>query len=167
MTPLGIRNPLYAALILCACAALAGPLHAQTAPAATTITIRMYDARTGHQIKPDNFVVRFDHQDDVHNESLKIDDEGTGQIAVPAGVSFLAVEGTFNASMELYMNCDAGKEKDDHRRHWYAIPTILGTGVTAPNECFNGKYERPRVDVKPGEFLFYVRSRNWRDPSSY
>ncbi len=127
----------------------------------------MYDARSGRQLKPDNFLVRLNHQDDLHNETLRIDDEGTGQITVPAGTSFLSVEGTFDNSMEIYINCDTGKEKNDRRRHWYSIQEILNTGVIAPNECFNGRYERPRIAVKPGEFLFYARQRNWRDPSSF
>jgi hypothetical protein len=139
----------------------------QTAPAGNTITIRMYDARSGRQLKPDNLLVRLNHQDDIHNETLHIDDDGTGQVTIPAGSEFLAVEGTFDNSMEIYINCDTGKEKDDRRMHWYSISNILSTGVIAPNECFNGKYERPRVAVKPGEFLFYVRQRNWRDPSTY
>jgi hypothetical protein len=167
MTPLRSRG----SLVLLACAAaLALPLRAQTAPAPAapaTITIRMYDARSGRQLTPDNFLVRFNHQDEIHNESLHIDDSGDGQLTVPAGSSFFSVEGTFNRSMDVYFNCDAGKESDDRRRHWYSISDILTAGVIAPNECFNGKYERPRLAVKPGEFIFYVRQRNWRDPGSY
>ncbi|MGB6744865.1 MAG: hypothetical protein WBE38_14560 [Terracidiphilus sp.] len=173
MTPL--RTPGFRSLVLLACAAaFALPLRAQTAPApaapptSTTITIRMYDARSGRQLTPSNFLVRFNHQDEIHNESLRIDDDsGDGQLTVPAGSSFFSVEGTFNRSMDVYFNCDAAKESDDRRRHWYSISDILTTGVIAPNECFNGKYERPRLAVKPGEFIFYVRERNWRDAGSY
>jgi hypothetical protein len=163
MPPFRTRG-LLAALALCLCLLS----HAQTGPVAgNTITIRMYDARSGRQLKPDNFLVRLNHQDDLHNETLHIDDDGTGQVTIPAGTEFLSVQGTFDNSMEIYINCDTGKEKDDRRTHWYSIQDILSTGVIAPNECFNGKYERPRVAAKPGEFLFYVRERNWRDPSSY
>ena len=182
MTPPRFHGPLLCAL-LAGAAALTLPLRAQTPPAVpatqtpaaaapattapATISIRMYDARTGHQIPPSNFLVRLNHTEDVHNESLHIDDDGTGQITVPAGTSFLYVEGTYDNSMEIYFNCDAGMEKDDHRRHWYSVADILSTGVIAPNECFKGKYERPRLPVKPGEFLFYVRQHNWRDVTSY
>ncbi|HEY3838200.1 MAG TPA: hypothetical protein VGL72_16585 [Bryobacteraceae bacterium] len=158
---------LVAALVLCACATLSGPLRAQTEPAARTVTIRMYDARTGRQLTPSNFLVRFNHQDDLHNESLHIDDDGTGQVAVPADAAFLSVQGTFDNSMDIYFNCDSGMEKDAAKLHWYAISEILATGIIAPNECFKGKYERPRIAVKPGEFIFYVRAHNWRDPSTY
>jgi hypothetical protein len=162
MLPFRLRGPL-AALALCVCLLL----HGQTAPATSTITIRMYDARSGRQLKPDNLLVRLNHQDELHNDTLQIDDDGTGQVTIPAGAEFLAVEGTFDNSMEIYINCDTGKEKEDRRMHWYSIQDILHTGIIAPNECYNGKYERPRVAVKPGEFLFYVRQRNWHDPSSY
>ena len=179
MTPPRSRAPLFLTLLACV-AALGLPLGAQTPPATpapaaaapattapATISIRMYDARTGHQVTPSNFLVRLDHQEDIHNESLHIDDDGAGQVTVPAGASFLSVEGTFDNSTEIYINCDTGMEKDDHRRHWYSIADILSTGVIAPNECFKGKYERPRLPVKPGEFIFYVRQRNWRDVGSY
>lgn len=176
MTPLRSPRPICFTLLAFALA-LVPSLRAQTAPPAeptaapatppATITIRMYDARSGHQIVPDNFLIRYDHQDDIHNEHLHVDDDGTGQIVIPAGAAFLAVAGTFDRSTEIYINCDTGKEHNDRRLHWYSIATILSTGIIAPNECFNGKYERPRLDVKPGEYIFYVRSFNWRDPESY
>lgn len=166
MSPSGTLATLPALLAVCAC--LAGPLlPAQATSASATITIRMYEARSGRQIKPDNFLVRLNHQDDLRNETLQIDDEGTGQVTVPANSSFLSVQGTFDHSMEIYLNCDTGKEKNDRRIHWYSIQDILSTGVIAPNECFNGRYERPRIAVKPGEFIFYVQPHKWSDPGSY
>src|SRR5581483_11630 len=166
MPPSGTRTILLA--VLAVYAGLAAPsLHAQATSAGATITIRMYEARSGRQIKPDNFLVRLKHQDDLHNETLQIDDEGTGQVTIPANASFLSVQGTFDHSMEIYLNCDSGKEKNDRRIHWYSIQDILSTGVIAPNECFNGRYERPRIAVKPGEFIFYVQPHKWRDPGSY
>jgi hypothetical protein len=166
MTRLKISG-IAAAFVLCACAALTGPLRAQTEQAGKTITIRMYDARSGRQLTPSNFLVRLNHRDDLHNDTLHIDDDGTGQISVSADASFLSVQGTFDNSMEIYFNCDAGMEKDAAKLHWYSISDILTTGVIAPNECFKGKYERPRIAVKPGEFIFYVRAHNWRDPGNY
>lgn len=166
MPPSGTRTILSVFVAVCAC--LAAPsLHAQAAPTNITITIRMFEARSGRQLRPDNFLVRLNHQDDLHNETLRIDDEGTGQVTVPADATFLSVEGTFDHSMEIYLNCDTGKEKNDRRVHWYSIQDIRSTGVIAPNECFNGRYERPRIAVKPGEFLFYVQEHKWRDPGSY
>ena len=156
------------ALLALACAVLVPfPAGAQAPPPAQTIVIRMLDARSGRQLTPDNFLIRFDHQSDLHNETLKIADDGSGRIAVPTGASFLSVQGTFDHSMSIFVNCDSGKEKDQTTLHWYTIADILSSGVIAPNECFNGKYERPRIAAKPGEFDFYVRAHNWRDPGAY
>lgn len=166
MPPSGTRTILSVSFAICACL-VAPSLYAQAASNSITITIRMFEARSGRQIKPDNFLVRLNHQDDLHNETLRIDDEGTGQVTVPRDSTFLSVEGTFDHSMEIYLNCDTGKEKNDRRMHWYSIQDILSTGVIAPNECFNGRYERPRIAVKPGEFVFYVQEHKWRDPGSY
>jgi hypothetical protein len=155
-------NALVPFVLLCALS-----LGAQSAPtAAPTITIRMYDARTGHQITPSNFLIRIDHQDEIRSEGLHIDDEGTGRITLPSGSTFLSVQGSFEESMAVYFNCDSGMEKEP-KRHWYAVSDILSTGVIAPNECFKGKYESPRFAPKPGELDFYVRLRNWRDADSY
>lgn len=163
-----MASPRFRGLLIFLLAVCASGLRAQTAPATSpvTITIRMYDARTGSQITPSNFLIRLNHQDDIHSEGLHLDDDGTGHITLPAGSSFLSVQGTFDNSMEIYLNCDSGMEKDSHRLHWYAISDILSTGVIAPNECFKGKYEQQRLAAKPGEFLFYVRSRSWRDALS-
>ncbi len=167
MAPPRSSRPFLPILLACALA-LVPSLCAQTAPdaAPATITIRMYGGRSGRQVIPNNFLIRFDHQDEIHNEHLRIDDEGTAKILVPAGATFLSVQGTFDNSTEIFLNCDTGKERDDHRLHWYPIATILSTGIIAPNECYNGKYERPRLEVKPGEFVFYIYQRNWRDPGS-
>ena len=88
-------------------------------------------------------------------------DDGTGQVTVPAGATFLSVQGTYDRSMDIYINCDAGMEKDTRTLHWYSISDILNSGVTAPNECYKGKYEdSARAAAKPGEFIFYVRKTN-------
>jgi hypothetical protein len=134
------------------------------APAGTTITIRMFDARTASAIVPSNLLVRVDHQDEVHNETLHIDDLGVGTVTLPAGATVLSVQGTYNDGMEIFLNCDAGMEKNASAIHWYSIPTVVTTGVIAPNECNKGKYERnPRVPLKPGEFDFFVRKISVKD----
>jgi hypothetical protein len=151
--------PVFLALAIAA--VLCGLLHAQTGK---TISIRMLDGKTGLPIVPSNFVVRFDHLDTTHNESLRLGDDGTGQVSVPAGATFLSVQGTYDRSMEIYIDCDAGMEKDTRALHWYPISDILTSGVNAPNECFKGKYEdNARAAAKPGEFIFYVRKPNLRE----
>jgi hypothetical protein len=162
-----IRGILTCAFVLCACAALArlslltGLAHAQTA---RTISIRIFDGRTAQPIVPSNFLVRIDHQDDLRNESLRIDSDGIGEITIPAGAAFLSVQGTYDNSMDIFLNCDAGMEKNTGTLHWYSIADILSTGVIAPNECYKGKYERnPRITPKAGELDFFVRKSNFSD----
>jgi hypothetical protein len=135
--------------------ALCLPLHAQTGK---TISILLLDGKTGQPITPSNFLVRIDHENAVHNEWLRINDDGTAQVTLPAYASLLSMQATYDASMDIYINCDAAKEKVKDTVHWYAVADILKTGVTAPNEC--GK---ATAKAKPGEFVFFVRKRGWRD----
>ena len=136
-------------------------LHAQTA---STITILMLDGKTGKPIVPSNFIVRFDHRNEVHNDSVAVDDEGVARVLVPAGTKYLSVQGTYNSSMEIYVNCDAAMEKDISTIHWYSVPDILASGVAMPNECYKGKYaEATRMIPKPGMFVFFVRKNNWHE----
>lgn len=136
-------------------AALCVSLHAQTGK---TITIRLLDGKTGQPIAPSNFLVRIDRHEAVHNEWLRMSDDGTAVVTAPADASFLSLQATYDLSMEIYVNCDAAKEKVKDTLHWYAIADILKTGVTAPNQC--GKAD---AKAKPGEFVFFVRMRRWRD----
>ena len=76
----------------------------------------------------------------------------------PPVLRFLLFRATYHQSMDIYINCDAGKEKDTHTLHWYSISDILNSGVAAPNECYKGKYEdSAHATAKPGEFIFFVR----------
>ena len=124
----------------------------------------MLDGKTGRPVVPDNYIVRLNHLNAIHNEALHIDDDGSGKVTVPADASFLAVQGTYHNSLDIYINCDAGMEKNTSTLHWYSIADILNSGVIAPNECYKGKYtNNPAVTAKPGEFIFYVREITWRD----
>ncbi len=166
MTPPRLRPLPISALALCSaavfsCLAALPRVHAQTG---ATITIRMFDARTAHPIMPSNLLIRLDHNDDIHSETLHIDDQGMGTVTVPAGAKFFSVQGTYDNGMEIYINCDSGMEKNLAALHWYPVAQILSTGVIAPNECYKGKYERdPRVPLKPGEFDFFVRKTSVKD----
>lgn len=136
--------------------ALCLPLHAQTGK---TVSIRLLDGKTGVPITPSNFLVRIDHKNTDHNEWLRMNDDGTAQVALPADALLLSLQATYYASMDIYINCDAAKEKEKDTLHWYAVADILKTGVVAPNGC--GKAQ---ATAKPGEFVFFVRKRGWRDP---
>jgi len=136
-------------------------LHAQTA---STITILMLDGKTGKPLVPSNFIVRFDHRNQVHNDSIVIDDEGVARVLIPPDAKYLSVQGTYSSSMEIYVNCDAAMEKDVSTIHWYSVPDILASGVAMPNECYKGKYvEATRIIPKPGMFVFFVRKNNWHE----
>jgi hypothetical protein len=142
-------------------AAFCGPIPAQEAH---TITVLMVDGKTGKPIVPSNFIVRFDHLNAIRNDAVTVDDEGVARVLVPAGATYLAVQGTYSNSIEIYVNCDAGMEKDITTLHWYSVAEILRTGVAMPNECYKGKYaEATYVTPKPGMFVFSVRKNNWHE----
>ncbi|MGB8031298.1 MAG: hypothetical protein WCF30_16730 [Terracidiphilus sp.] len=130
-------------------------LHAQSSP---SITIRLLDGKTGLPVKASNFLVRVDHNESVHPEWVKINDDGTVIVTLPADAKEISVKATYSMGMDTYINCDAAKESDKERNIWYSIATILSTGIAAPDEC-----ARTDFKAKPGEFLFFVRKRSWHD----
>ncbi len=131
------------------------PLHAQDAK---TISVKLRDGKTGLPVKADNFLVRVDHHDTILNEAVQMNDDGTVIVTVSADAKEISFKATYNGSMDTYINCDAAKQSDKERDIWYPIATILQSGVVAPNECGKTDYT-----AKPGEFVFFVRKRDWRD----
>lgn len=155
--PLALR----AFLAIFCMAALCVPLLAQ---ATNTITVLTLDGKTGQPIVPYNLLIRVDHRDAIHSEWLQLSDDGVGKVTVPSTASFLAIQSTYANSMEIYVNCDAGMEKDISTLHWYSIPEIMKSGVAMSNECYKGKYaDATRVTPKPGQFVLYVRKNNWHE----
>jgi hypothetical protein len=124
-------------------------VHAQSG---NTVSVKLLDGRTGQIVVPSNYLVRVNHHDVVHNEWLKINDDGSALVTLPADAADLSVQATYDTGMEIYTNCDAAKEKAKDTLHWYAISDIMKSGTVAPDEC--GK---TRVKAKPGEFVFFVR----------
>lgn len=142
-------------------------LAQQVQPSQRVITIIMADGKTGKTITPDNFVIRFNHLNAVRNETLTLNDDGSGKVKLPANATFISVQGTYHNSIDLYVNCDAGMEKDTSTIHWYSVADILSTGLAAPNECYKGKYSKSAaIPAVPGEFIFYVREIGWLDNHS-
>jgi hypothetical protein len=143
-------------------------IHAPSQQAQTNraITIVMLNGKTGKPVIPDNFVIRFNELDTIRNETLVLNNDGTGKITLPAGVTQLSVQGTYHGSMDIYINCDAGMEKDTSTLHWYSIADILTSGVAAPNECYKGKYANPSITAHPGQFIFFVREIGWLDKNA-
>lgn len=124
----------------------------------------MLDGKTGKPIAPNNYLVRIDHRNAIHNEALQVNDDGAGKVTIPATAEFISVQGTYHNSLDIYINCDAGMEKDTTTLHWYSVADIMNSGVTAPNECYKGKYAKATsTPAAPGEFIFYVREISWRD----
>lgn len=135
--------------------AVSFPLLAQDSK---TISVKLRDGKTGLPVKADNFLVRVDHHDTILNEAVQINDDGTVIVTVPPDATQISFKATYNSSMDIYINCDAAKQSDKERDIWYPIATILQSGVVAPNECGKTEYK-----AKPGEFVFFVRKRDWRD----
>jgi hypothetical protein len=135
--------------------ALCGPMRAQTA---ITITVRMLDGRTGKLVATTGFMVRVNHEETVNANWVVQNEDGTGTLTVPQAASVLTIQGTYDSSTEVYINCDAASGKANTIDHWYTVSDILATGVVAPNGC--GKQ---KAAAKPGEFVFYVRRQNWRE----
>ncbi len=140
---------LLSAAVLCA------GLHAQSE---NTIHIRLLDGKTGLPLKAANYLVRIDHHDTVHNEWVRMNDDGTVIVTLPSDAREIAVKATYDLSIETYINCDVAKETDKERDVWYPISQILQSGLVAPNECSQTHYT-----AKPGEFVFFVRKRTWRE----
>jgi hypothetical protein len=140
--------------VLCAVAFCAS-LHAQTE---NTIHIRLLDGKTGLPVKASNYLVRIDHHDTAHNDWVHMNDDGTVIVTLPSDAREIAVKATYDYSTQTYVNCDAAKETDKERDIWYPIAQILQSGVVAPNECSQTHYT-----AKPGEFVFFVRKRTWRE----
>jgi len=148
--------PTIRALVGFVClAALCACLHAQSAK---PISLRLLDGKTGLPVKASNFLVRIDHHDTIHPEWVRINDDGTVIVTLPADAKEFSVKATYNLAMDTFINCDAAKENDRERNIWYPVSIILKAGVVAPDEC--GKTD---FIAKPGEFIFFVRKRDWRD----
>ena len=130
-------------------------LQAQTV---NTISIRLLDGKTGLPVKASNFLPKVDRHDILHNDWVHMYDDGTVIVTVPADAKYFSLKATYNESMDTYINCDAAKESDRERDIWYSISDILKSGVVAPNQCSKTNYT-----AKPGEFVFFVRKRDWRD----
>jgi len=145
---------------------LLGAVHAETAP---SITIRMLDSHSGRLIATSNFLVRVNHQEDQHGDWVKQNEDGTGNLTLPASAEVISLHATYDSATHVYANCDADKDHGsaDHAAaldRWYPVAQILSAGVVAPNECVGKKVpERLQVVARPGEFVFFVRPLNARE----
>lgn len=133
-----------------------------------TVTIRILDSKTGTPINPSNLLIHVDHRDEPFNEGLKLHGTDPATAVLPAGATTFAVEGAYNASMDVYVNCDTDTGKDaTGTLKWYSIADILKTGIVTDNLCYKSKYQhRLNISPVPGEFVFFVRTHNWHEQIS-
>jgi hypothetical protein len=145
------------------------PLHSQDQK---TITLRMLNGKTGELIATTNFLVRVNHEDEVHANWVQQNEDGTGRLTLPPTATLFSVHATYESATRIYINCDSDKEKPSNEHqlgidHWYPVESILTSGVVAPNNCAGKKIpERLQVIAKPGEFVFFVRPLNAREQMS-
>jgi hypothetical protein len=135
----------------------------------TTITVRMLDNRTGNLIASSNYLVRINHQQEQHGNWIVKNEDGSGNLALPADAEVVSVRATYEDAMLIYVNCDADKDRGSAEHapsqdRWYPVANILSSGIVAPNNC-NGKKvpEKLQVIAKPGEFVFFVRPLTSRE----
>lgn len=156
----------YRALLLMACVgacivALGGLLRAQSG---RTITIKIRDGKTGEKVTPSNVQVRFNHHSEARGNWVDQKDDGTIEVKVPEDAKAILVHATYLDSTEYFINCDVAKQKDSSIEIWYPVSDIVMSGLAIPNDCVKPK-DAAKVsrDVKPGEFVLFVRKRNWKE----
>jgi hypothetical protein len=148
-------------VILCMACAVAGMLHAQ---AGKTIVIKLRDGKTGESVTPSNLQVRFNHQAEASGQWTDQKDDGSTEVKLPDDAKSVSVRASYLNSLEYYVNCDVAKQRNTSGETWYPIDEILSSGISAPNDCVKPKpTDKVKVDAKPGEFVLYVRKRNWKE----
>jgi hypothetical protein len=153
------RRAFCALLTLVCMAAFSSPAQAQRGK---IIVVRVLDGKTGLPVSPTNLMVRINEQQTPRSDGVRLLDDGTAEVTLPANAAVISVQAAYDSSMEIYINCDAAKEKDTSTEHWYHVAEILSSGVVAPNECGREKnFGKIKATAKPGEFVFFVRRRNW------
>ena len=144
-------------MLLVSLFALCGALHAQDTK---TITLKVFDGKTGHPVMPTGYQIRVDHLKAVHNDWVKQNDDGSAELTIPADVHEISVHLAYDASMEIYINCDA--QKNTFGDVWYLVPQIMAEGMVMANGCGHAKAnEKFKTTALPGELILFVREKNW------
>jgi hypothetical protein len=153
-----LRRLFCSVLLIAACSQL-------IAQSAKTITVRVVDGKTGLAVTPDNLQVRIKGHESINANWVKQKDDGTTEVAIPDGATAISLHATYDNSMAYYVNCDVARQKDTASESWYPVADILSGGIKMPNECVKSKDadKLNSVDVKPGEFVLFVRKKNWRE----
>jgi len=160
-----MKKSISYALLMVAMFAVCGVLHGQ---APRTFTVKVFDGRTGAKIVPNNVEVQINRRKSSRVEWVKMNDDGTAQVTLPAEATAVAVRVSYNDSMDYYVNCDASNQKDPSTQSWYPLADILSAGVAMPNDCVKAKakpkdIERVKIAAQPGELVVFVRKETLRD----
>jgi hypothetical protein len=139
--------------------ALCGVLHAEPSK---TITLKIFDGKTGHPLMPTGYEIRVDRLQAVHNDWVKQNEDGSAEITVPADAHEISVHTAYDNSMEIYINCDA--QKNEFGDVWYVVPKIMSEGMVMANGCGKAKVnEKYKTTAAPGELIMFVREKNWKE----
>ena len=137
--------------------ALSSTLSAQDTK---TITLKVFDGKTGHPIMATGYQVRADHLKAVHNDWVKQNDDGSADLTIPSDVHEISIHLAYDNSMEIYVNCDA--QKNTFGDVWYLVPQIMSEGMVMANGCGHAKVnEKYKTTALPGELIMFVREKNW------
>ena len=127
-----------------------------------TITIKVFDGKSGHPVVPTGFQVRVDHQTMLHPDWVKQNEDGTSELTIPAETSVVALHLAYDNSMEIYVHCDA--DKNAFGDVWYRAPEIASKGFVASNGCAKAKEnEKFKTTAAPGELILFVRQKNLKE----
>ena len=146
-------------LLLMGLIAFCGTLFAEPIK---TITIKVYDGKSGRPIVPTSYQVRADRSTEMHSDWIKQKEDGTAELTIPADTSVVALHFSYDNAMELYVNCDA--DKNAFGDVWYSVPQIMAKGMVTSNLCGKSKEnEKYKTTAAPGELILFVRERNWKE----
>jgi hypothetical protein len=85
-------------------------------------------------------------------------------VKLPQDAKVISVRATYLDSTEYFVNCDVAKQRDSSAESWYPLTDIVTSGLAIPNDCARVKdAAKVRGEVKPGEFVLFVRKRNWKE----
>jgi hypothetical protein len=146
-------------LLLVGLMAFCGALFAEPAK---TITIKVYDGKSGRPVVPTAYQVRVDHNGEMHADWVKQHEDGTAELTIPADTAVVALHLAYDSSMSVYVNCDA--DKNAFGDVWYSVPQIMAKGMVTSNLCGKTKTnEKYKTIAAPGELILFVRERNWKE----
>ena len=128
------------------------------------IHVRVFNGKTGELVKPSILMVRINHLGANHSDWIRKNYNGSVDVSLPWNASDVAIQATYDASTEVFINCDAAKQHNTSNLHWYKVKEIVKTGLIMQNDCKRSRHaEMPKLDKKSGEFVLFVRKRNWHE----